>query len=348
MTEQSRVHDPWRSASRLFWAVVFLAAFVSPARAQFDGARVYWPLPKNTNIVAVTSLFGNANASLSNWEFAQVDANISTTFHVLTYTRIQPVFNRTTVWTVMIPAGHVSFNSTAMVAGPVGGSVVPVAGPSEFIHGLADPSISVTFNILGAPGLKAKEYARYDLETNVALQVITSFPVGQYDAGEPASMGGNRYKFRIALPVTHAFGDWVPGRRLALDVMPAVSLFTKNDDYLGQEVDQDPTYAVEAHLSRDITKRAFLSLDYSFIQGGASAFVDPGTGATLRETDAKETHLAGVTAGFQINDNLQFFLTHMQTISDEEDPVVLDGSVFKLTLSWAWHAVLQRARDFHD
>jgi hypothetical protein len=235
-----------------------------------------------------------------------------------------------------------------MVPGPVGGAMVSVAGPSAYVHGLGDPGLSATVNVYGAPGLKAKEYARHDVATNVGLQLRTTFPLGQYDPDDPASMGSNQFKFRLALPITQAFSAWVPGRRVALDVMPSVVFATTNEDYLGQEVKPDPTFAVEAHLSRDMTKKAFLSLDYAFLHGGAATYSDKDTGAVLRESDAMDAHLLGLTVNYTINDNLQLFLTHMQTLkADDDDPVVLQGSLFKLTLSWAWHAVLQRARDFH-
>ena len=38
-----------------------------PAFAAFDGPRVYWPLPKNTNILSTHMIRGAANASLTNW-----------------------------------------------------------------------------------------------------------------------------------------------------------------------------------------------------------------------------------------------------------------------------------------
>ncbi len=333
-----------------FCLLLVLTAVLTPVQAiaQFDGARIYWPLPKNTNILGVTGIVGDANATLSNWEFAQAEASISTKLYFLSYTRVQPVLGRTAFWTLMLPAGHFAAGSIVEVPAPVGNSTVRVAGPSEFVHGVGDPSFSATVNLYGAPGLKAKEYARYDLSTTVGLQLKTSFPLGQYDEDAPASLGSNVFKSKFAVPITRALGDWVPGRRVALDLMPSLTLFTENGDYLGQRVQQDPTIAVEAHLSRDLTKRAFLSLDYTYLRSGGAAYTDSGTGTKVAETDAMDTHMLGVTTNFQINDNLLLFLTHMQTFGAEADPVVLEGAMFKATLSWSWHAVLQRARDFHE
>lgn len=318
--------------------ICLLVANNKPLFAQLDGARVYWPLPKNTNIVGVHAIFGTVNAALSNWEFAQPNVNIQNNLYMLTYTRHQPVFNRTAMWTIVLPVGQIRTNSSLLVPGPT----------SEFVHGVGDPSISATINVYGAPGLKAKEYARYDLSTTIAFRMNASFPIGQYDKNEASSMGSNQYKVRLAVPMVKALSAWVPGKRLAVDVMPSVVFFSNNNDYRGQEVDQKPVLMVETHLSRDLTKKAFISLDYSFIRGGEATYIDKQTGVTVRETGAMNTHLLGMTVNFQINDNLQLFLTHLQTFAGEEEPVTLDGALVKATMTWSWHDVLQRAKDFHE
>lgn len=323
---------------RFFLTLCIVGTLVRPAFSQFDGARVYWPLPMNTNIVGAHAIFGTVNAAFSNWEFAQPSVNIQNSLYMLTYTRHQPVFNRTAMWTVVLPVGQIRANSSPLVPGPT----------SSFVHGVGDPSLSATINLYGAPGLKAKEYARYDLKTTVALRVNASFPIGQYDKSEASSIGSNQYKVRVAMPIVKALNAWVPGKRLALDVMPSVVLFSNNNDYQGQEIDQKPVFTMESHLSRDITKKAFISLDYSFIRGGEATYVDQQTGMTVRETKAMNTHLLGMTVNFQINDNLQLFLTHMQTFAGEKEPVTLEGSLFKATMSWGWHAILQRAKEFHE
>ncbi len=323
---------------RFLLTLYVIGALAIPAVAQFDGPRVYWPLPKNTNIVGAHAIFGTVNAALSNWEFAQPSVSIQNNLYMLTYTRFQPIFNRTAIWTIALPVGQIKTNASPVLPGPT----------SDFVHGVGDPSISGTINLLGASGLKAKEYARYDLSTTVAFRVNASFPIGQYDESESSSMGSNQYKVRFSLPVVKALSAWVPGKKLALDVMPSVILFSRNNDFQGQEIEQKPVFTVESHLTRDITKKAFISFDYSFIRGGEATYIDKQSGVTVQETDATNTHLLGMTVNFQINNNMQLFLTHMQTFASEDAPVSLDGALFKATISWSWHDVLQGIHDFHD
>ncbi len=321
----------------LLIAVFIVAALSLPARGQLDGARVYWPLPKNTNIVGVHAASGTMNAAWSNLEFIQPRFNVQNKLYLFTYTRHQPIFNRTTMWTLVLPAGEIKTSTS-----------LPNELNEAFFHGIGDPGISGTINLFGAPGLKAKEYARYDLNTTVALGINTTFPLGQYDETEPVNIGSNQYKVKFSLPVIKALTAWVPGKRVALEVNPSLTWLSTISNNQGQEISQDPTLSLEAHLSRDITKKAFLSLDYSFLRFGKTTYTSKENGVVLGENAAMETHLLGMTANFVINDNLQLFLTHLQTIGSDEENVSLEGTLFKATLTWSWHAVLQRAKDFHD
>ena len=321
---------------KIFLTIFIICGMAASALAQLDGARVYWPLPKNTNIVGAHVIFGTVNAAWSNWERLQPSVDIQNNLYMLTYTRIQPILNRTAIWTLILPAGDIKTNAS-----------LPVPGNQDFINGIGDPGFSATINLFGAPGLKAKEYVRHDLNTTINLGVRATFPVGQYDSDEALNMGSNQFKIRFSMPMVKALNAWIPGKRIALDVMPSITLISKNNDSQGSEVKQDPVLIVESHLSRDMTKKAFVSVDYSFISGGKATITDKATGVVTK-TKNMETHLLGATVNFQINDNLQLFLTHMQTINQDSEPVTLQGSLLKATLTWSWHAVLQRAKDFHE
>ncbi len=302
---------------------------------QLDGARVYWPLPKNTNILAVHFVSGTLNATWNNFELIQPSINIQNNLYMLTYTRVQPVLGRTAYWTIMLPAAQIETNTS-----------LPVPELSQVGKGLADPGISATINLFGAPGMRAKDFIRYDLTTTVNFGVKATFPLGTYDSDEMLNVGSNQYKIRFSLPIVQALSFWAPGERFVLDVMPTATIITNNKNSMGNEIKQDPLYVIESHLSRDITKRAFLSLDYSYIFGGKSTYTDNKTGMMIRETDSFKTHLLGLTANFEINDHMQLFLTHAQTFSKPED-ISLKGSLLKVSLTWSWHDYFEKVNDFH-
>ncbi|HSR40980.1 MAG TPA: transporter, partial [Longimicrobiales bacterium] len=175
--------------------------------------------------------------------------------------------------------------------------------------------------------------------------INTVFPVGQYDSQEPLNVGGNQWKVRFSLPVVRALGPWVPGSRTTVEVTPSLTWLGDNDDVRDQTVSQDPLVSVEAHLTRDVTRRAALSADYSFIRFGESTTTSNATGAPTGARSAATTHLLGATAHFEINDNLGAYVTHMQTFAEDETPIVLEGALLRITLTWSFHRVIERRRN---
>lgn len=318
-------------------AVAFAALMPTFGYAAFDGARVYWPLPKNTNILAGHLISGTANASWSNWSTIQPNIDIASDIYLLTYTRVQPVFGRTIFWQGALPMGTTRTSS-----------ILPVDTSHTFTNGLGDPTLAATINVVGMPGMKAKDWVRHEQGLSVSVGVSVTAPWGQYDADDTLNIGSNQWKSRLSMPLVKSFGAWVPGSRTTLEIMPAVVLFGDNDDAQGAEIEQDPLYSVEVHLTRDITKQAFISLDYTWLSGGEETLTDPTTGFALRETQGIDAEMLGVTMAFEVNDNLRLFLTHMQTISETSDAFSLEGSLTKLTLSWSWHDVLEKVRQFRQ
>ena len=317
------------------FAICCLLTFSAlPCSGAFDGPRVYWPLPKNTNIVAGHYLFGAANASWSNWSRLEPELDISSDLFMLTYTRVQPVFGRTAYFQLTVPAATLDLTSS-----------LPLPGQDTFTNGFGDPALGATVNVYGVPGLKAKEFLRHDLDLSVNLGVQITAPWGQYDGDERLNVGSNQWKLRLSVPIVKSLGPWVPGKRFTLELMPAVVFFGDNDDAQGGEIEQDPMLSVEAHLTRDLTQQSFISLDYTWLDGGEETFID---GATGLERDGRglEAQMLGATLGFEVNDHLRLFLTHMQTVSEEEEGSSLEGSLTKVTLSWSWHDVLEKVRRF--
>ena len=183
--------------------------------------------------------------------------------------------------------------------------------------------------------MKAKEWYRHDLDLSVNVGLTVYAPTGQYDASESLNIGSNQWKTRIAAPVVKSLGEWVPGKRTTLEVMPAVMLFGDNDDAGSSRIEQDPLFSIEMHLTRDLTERAFISLDYTWFDGGEETFVDRASGLVVRESRGIDSDLLGITLGFEVNDNMRLFLTHMQTLSEQSGNLALEGSLTKLSVSWS-------------
>lgn len=319
---------------RRFALILFLLS-AKIAHAQLDGARAYWPLPINTNIVTATYVNGTANASLSVFDRVQADIDIDSDLYVLGYLRSQAILGRTVHWQALLPAGSQSTNSP-----------LPVSTNRTFADGLGDVSIGATINLLGAPELPVREALRHEVDLSVNLGILATFPTGSYDSNEALNMGSNRWSTRISLPIIKSLTDWVPSRRTTLEVTPSILIFGDNDNSLGNTIKQDPVYSVEMHLTRDMTSKAFISLDYTWVDGGDQKLTDNTTGVLNGMTSGLGAELAGITLGFKINDNMNLNVTHFQTINESSIPFELRGSLTKVMLIWGWHDVLEPRRRF--
>ncbi len=325
-----------------YFTLFLMGLVVLNLNAQLDGPRTYWPLPKNLNILSAHAISGEANASLNNLSFINPSVVASNNLYMLTYTRSQPIFGRTFYSTLIVPAGTLRATVNLDPQGPAATS------ESFFQHGMGDLVWSNTINLIGAKGLMIKDFVRHENKTLVYFQAAVTFPTGQYEEGNPLNIGSNQFKYKLGFPVIQRIGQLVDGGRMSLEVFPAYTFLGDNDAYQGLEVNQKGLFSLESHLTRDITTKAFLSLDYSYLSGGQTEFIAPDSGAVVREQDAQQVHLIGATVGFNINDRLNLFLTHNQSFSSGSDNVSLDGAVTKLTLSWSFHDFQEQFKSFMD
>lgn len=323
----------------IFFALVLL--FLStPIFAQLDGARTYWALPKNFNILSTHYIGANANASINNLTFITPSVTVKNNLYLLTYTRSQPIFGRTFYSTFFIPAGDINATINVDAQGPAATS------KTIFQHGMGDLVWSNTINLIGAKGLMIKDFIRHENPTLVYLQAAVTFPTGQYNADELVNIGSNQYKIKVGLPIVKQLAPMVDGKRMALEIFPAYTFISKNNDFQGQEIEQEGVFTLETHLSRDITPKAFLSIDYSYINGGNSDFISKETGTIINSQEGQNAHLIGATLGYNVNDRLNIFLTHNQTFSSGNEDVSLDGTVTKITLSWSFHDFQEKFKSY--
>jgi hypothetical protein len=105
----------------------------------------------------------------------------------------------------------------------------------------------------------------------VSLKVVA--PTGQYDPTKLINYGANRWAFKPEIGLSRRWGHWV------LDTYGAVWFFTTNHDFfsrnqfsLGTNTQtQNPTFAFEGHLSYDVKRRLWASLDGNFWVGGRTS-----------------------------------------------------------------------------
>lgn len=319
-----------QSAHRTRWTVATtLAVFLlgaSQAGAQVP-ARFYWKTLSDGNAVPliVNSIDGNTNP-FDPAHTVTPGADFSGTLAIAGYARTFTLFDRSAMAAILLPMGRVSGDVT-------------VAGHTfnQSASGFGDPMLEFNLNILGPKAQKnIPDALRYEPGFSVDVLADLALPIGEYDSDQPLNLGQNRWYGRLGMPVVWQLGEWVPGRRTTLEFLPAVWLFGNNTDYLGQTLETDPMFQLDAHLTRDFTERFWGSIDASWYSGG-KATINGVAGEKLNNLGV------GLTLGYQVNENLNLTFGYKSTVNDSAPgDLKMDG--FMLTLVYGWHPLIEGSR----
>jgi len=129
--------------------------------------------------------------------------------------------------------------------------------------GLADITMRLSVNLLGAPALSLPEFASYRQDTIVGITLLVTAPSGQYDPTKLVNIGTNRWSFKPELGISKALGPWT------LEAAAGVTLFTDNDQFFGNGVrQQDPLYSIQGHAIYNFNPRLWAALDGTYYTGG--------------------------------------------------------------------------------
>ncbi|ULQ50928.1 transporter [Flavihumibacter fluvii] len=305
-------------------ALVLVINWPNAALAQGDGPRFYWKGLNGTNAVPVigSSLSGNANPMDPSHNVFP-GASFEATMAMVGYAKMLPVFKRAGLVSVIMPMGRLSSDVT-----------VGAVNYKSTARGFGDPMLQFSVNIIGPkPIMNIPDMIRYKPKFSVDLLSSLAIPIGEYDNSSPINIGQNRWYGRIGAPIVWQLGAWVPGRRTTLEFLPAVWLFSDNNDFVGKKMHTEPMYQVEAHLTRDFMERLWGSLDVTSYSGGK---------ATIDDVEGNSLNNIGVggTLGYHINDNMQMNASYSSTINDNNaEDLKMDG--FRITLIWGWHKMIE-------
>jgi hypothetical protein len=313
-------------------ALMFVAGTLWPSQTRAQApARFYWKTLSGTNAVPLIfeSVSGNTNP-FDPARSVSADADIDATMALMGYAKFFPLFDRTTMAAILLPMGRISGDVT-------------VAGRAfdQSANGFGDPMLEFVINVLGPPAqMNIPDALRYEPGFSVDLLADLALPIGEYDNDQPLNIGQNRWYGRLGMPIIWQLGPWVPGRRTTLEFLPAVWLFGDNDDYVGQTLETDPLFQLDAHLTRDLTEHFWGSLDGVWFYGG-EASVNGVSGEKLNNVGV------GLTLGYQINDNLNLTVGYKSTINDDApDDLRMDS--FIVSFVYGWHKLLEGSRRLKD
>lgn len=295
------------------------------AMSQSVPPRFYWHTLSGANAVPliVTSMTGNTNPfdpALT----VLPGADFESTLVLAGYARTFTLFDRSAMGAVLLPMGRIS-----------GDLILPGGTPvSQSVSGYGDPTFEFTLNVIGPKAQEnLQDASRFEPGFSLDVLADLAIPIGEYDSSQPLNIGQNRWYGRIGFPIVWQIGEWVPSRRTTLEFLPAVWLFGDNTDYLGQTLEADPLYQIDAHLTRDFTANLWGSLDAVYYNGGKTT-IDGVEGSKLNN------YGFGFTLGYQINDNIGLTFSYKSTASDQA-PDDLQMDVIMISLVAGWHPIIE-------
>ena len=304
-------------------AALAMAALCPPQALAQVPARFYWKSLSGANAVPVifNSLSGNTNP-FDPSNRVTPDANFDATMAMTGWAHTYTLGDRSAMGAVILPMGRVS-----------GG----VAGVTETSRGFGDPMLEFNYNLIGPKAQKTiPDVLRYEPGFSLDLLVDLALPIGEYNSSQSVNLGQNRWYGRIGTPVVWQLGDWVPGRRTTLELLPAVWLFGDNNDFVGKTLKTDPMFQLDAHLTRDFAERIWGALDLTYYKGGGST-INGVAGGKLNNVGV------GLTLGYMVNENMNLTFGYKSTVNDSA-PTDMRMDGFMVTLVFGWHPTIEGMR----
>jgi hypothetical protein len=244
--------------------------------------RRWTPLPIGTTVVGLGLIRGEGDVAFDPL-LRLTDATVETTTTELSVVHAFDLFGQTARFDVRVPQQH------ALWEGLLDG-----APRTRDVRGLADPRLRLSVNFIGAPALSGTEFQAYraahPVNTVVGAALAVTLPVGEYQDDKLLNLGNHRFAITPQLGAVHIRGPW------SYELTGSVSFFTDNRDFLSDKTrEQDPVFALQAHVVYATPGGWFASLGAAYDWGGESA-VD---GAT--KDDYRETLFYGGSAGIAID-----------------------------------------------
>ena len=307
--------------------VVTAAMLASAAANAQVPPRFYWKTLQGTNAIPVITMStsGNTNPLDPSHHFDPA-ASLSADIAIAGFAKILPIGNKAGMLAILVPMGRIE--GEVLARGSLG---------RESSSGFGDAMVEFNMNLIGPPPImNLPDMLRYEPGFSLDLVVDVAFPVGQYDNSQSLNLGQNRWYGRIGAPIIWQLGPWIPDRRTTLEITPSIWFFGDNDDFVGQNLESDPTFELEAHLTRNFTSKIWGSLDATYIESGDSMIGD-------NLASGSDMTTAGFTLGYQLNDSMQLTFGYKSTLNNDVAANDLKLSTFSISLVSGWHRLIEGA-----
>jgi hypothetical protein len=237
-------------SSKYFLLLAASFCIAVPAQAQDLEPRLYINLPIDQNFIAASYFYSSGDVDLSSSSTIS-DASIQLEGSILGYSRTLALADKVAKFDIKSSysciAGNALFSGTRRYGEECG---------------VGDTQARFSYNFLGPLAQKAKEFRLRPRELVVGSSVQVNMPTGDYDGDKILNIGTNRWYIRPEIGTSIPLGKW------EIDLALGAKIFTDNNDSLGARLQQDPLYNAQIHLSYDIDRRQWLSLNMNYFWGG--------------------------------------------------------------------------------
>jgi hypothetical protein len=288
-------------------AAMALAFAAGSARAQDDGPRVYQLVPLGSRNFTAFGVVKRGNESADPGSVSP-GSDTGADLVVLRYVQTFDLAGRSFSPFVILPLGEVR----------------ATGAPAS--SGVGDAQLGATLGLVGAPALSAEAFASYRPGFGVAVLGRVFLPTGAYSSDQPVNFGSNRFTFQIGLPAVIAAGRSYRDPALtSLEVLPTLTFYGPNETpFTGGRSAKDPLFGVEAHLTRNLGRRVWLSADVLY-RGGGETSTDG-----LANADAMSGWSAGGSLAFPFTARTSLILTWEHVVARNDDGP--DGWFFRTAL----------------
>jgi hypothetical protein len=218
--------------------------------AQTLEPRAFSNSPVGLNFLVVGYAYSHGDVALDS-AVPIKDASLTTHSTFLGYGHVFDLWGRTAQLDVALPYAWVS-----------GSAVINGKMEETAISGLGDPQMRASVLLYGGPALPAAEFGNYEPDVVVGVALAVTAPLGQYDSDRLVNVGTNRWSFRPELGLSKTLGP------ITLELIPSVTLYTNNTDFLGHTLEKEPVYAVQGHVVYHTRIGFWMALDAIYYTGG--------------------------------------------------------------------------------
>lgn len=263
----------------LTWLVILTSGTLS---AQDLEPRRWTPLPSGSTILGIT--YGHNSGDIGFDPVLDIeDTTVKRNFLIFSYTHFFTFSEKLMRFDALLPFHKAKWD------GQLSGEQA-----SAERMGLADPYFRLSLNLLDTTTLEsnASNDFREAVNTIVGAAIGVGVPLGEYFEYKLLNLSSHRYTIRPQVGAVHTRGLW------SYELTGSIFFFTDNDSFFnGNTLEQDPFYALQAHIIRVFSPGVWGSLSAGYGQGGASKVNG------IDKDDEREGFISALSFGIPITGN---------------------------------------------